>query len=174
MSNAIESAVRMAELMRSTELEISKLKADLEAKEKQLRQITQEDLPALLQEIGVSGLKLPDGTELAMVEDIQCGISEDRADAAHNWLVEHGYGGIIRSNINIDFPAEEIEEARKLASQIEGISGRTVLLKGKVHPQTLKAFLKERLAAGEAIPLETFGVHPFNKVKFEKKAKRAA
>lgn len=34
-----------------------------------------------------------------------------------------------------------------------------------VHPNTLQAFIKERLASGEAVPLELFNARPISKAK---------
>jgi hypothetical protein len=35
----------------------------------------------------------------------------------------------------------------------------------KIHPQTLKAFLKERMADGDSLPNELFGIFNFSKAK---------
>jgi hypothetical protein len=35
----------------------------------------------------------------------------------------------------------------------------------RVHPSTLKSFVKEQMEAGRAIPFDLFAIHPFNRVK---------
>lgn len=141
------------------------------------RRTEQEDLPELMREIGLTEIKLADGSEITVTDDVQCSISEERRAAAHAWLRESGYGGIIKGVLAIPFRPEdpEMEEAvAEIAAEASERLGAEIEVAEKVHPQTLKSFVKERLAAGEAVPFDLFGIHPFSraKVKAPKRARR--
>jgi hypothetical protein len=38
-----------------------------------------------------------------------------------------------------------------------------------VHPSTLKAFVKEQLAVGTAVPFDLFGIYPYSRAIIKEK-----
>jgi hypothetical protein len=44
-----------------------------------------------------------------------------------------------------------------------------VIVKEGVHASTLKAFVKEQMAAGTAVPFDIFAIQPFVRAKVTKK-----
>jgi hypothetical protein len=135
--------------------------AEEELKEAKARRLAleREDLPELMREIGLEQIKLEDGTVVEVKEDCDARISDARAFA---WLDEHGYSGLVKTELTIAFPRGEKEEAAQLYGELNSKYG-SVAFKETVHPATLKSFVKERLAEGEAIPMDAFGVHPYSK-----------
>jgi hypothetical protein len=165
--NKIARITLLAETMVHAAAHVESLKAQLDAAKAYHRRIEQEDLPELMREIGLAEFTMTDGTKIQVTDDVECGISEERRAAAHEWLARNGFGGLIKTEVVVAFPRDAHEEAQRvaddLAQELEGIA--TPQVQERVHPATLKAFIKEQLAAGKPVPFDLFGVHPFSKAK---------
>lgn len=155
----IKRAVQLAELLLQARTNVEALETQLQAAKADLVRIEQEDLPDLMLEIGLSSFKMDNGASVEVVNEVQCGISEDRRNAAHSWLVQHNFGGLIKTEVVVAFGRGELEAAKACAETAGGS------VKESVHPATLKSFIKEQMAAGAAVPFDLFGVRPYNKVK---------
>lgn len=151
----------LAEQIRRQEDLEEQLKSTKAARQK----LENEDLPTLMAEIGLSEFKLEDGSVVAIKEDVQCGISEARRAVALRWLVENNFGGIIKSEVRVAFESSQHDTAEEFAKSLAETFGSAVNFQEAVHPATLKSFVKERLAQGEDIPFDLFGIHPFSVAK---------
>jgi hypothetical protein len=158
----LERVVAMAQLMVRAAEHVAALTEQLRLAKEVYTRLETEDLPQLMHELQLKEFVLEDGSRLELKPDVQCGISEARRVEAHAWLVANGYGGLIKSEVTVQFEREKVEEARQLAEEIGGIVSESV------HPATLKAFVKERIQAGTPIPAETFGIFPFDRVTYTK------
>lgn len=139
------------------------------AKQALLRTET-EDLPELMREIGLDEVKLVDGSKVSVKDDLTCGLSEERRPAGLAWLEEHGFGGLIKTAVSLEFVRGEGELAAEVAQRIAEEFQREVTMKRDVHAATLKSFLKEELAKGADSPLDSdaqalFAVRPFPRAK---------
>lgn len=148
--------------------ELSSVTRQLAAAEDQVKllkrqqdQIAREDIPGVMHELGVTQLQLDDGSTIQLNSTFHCGISAARKEAAHRWLIERGFGGLIRTRVVADFGRGERDAAMTVAATISEAVGRDATVEESVHPQTLRSFLRERLAAGDAIPTDLFGLQPF-------------
>ena len=155
----LQRAVQLAELLLKLRQNIDRLETELETAKKDMRRVEQEDLPDLMQELGLETFKLTTGELIEVKPEVDCGISEERRARAHAWLTENGFGGLIKTEVVAKFGREEREAAVACAQQIGGE------MIERVHPSTLKSFVKEQMAAGNPVPFDLFGVHPYNKVK---------
>lgn len=115
------------------------------AKEKE-RVLREETLPGMMQEIGVEKMTLLDGNEITVKQEVYASVPEGRKAVAWNWLEKNNFGGLIKTSVSVDFGKGELEEAEKLIDELATIGVTNAVLSRDVHPQTLKAFLKERLA----------------------------
>lgn len=163
-AEALKRVSDMAVVLRAAEDRVLHAESELEAAEKAHTRISQVDFPDLLQELDMKEFVLKDGRKIVIDEDVQCGISEERAHAAFGWLRERGYGGLIRSSVHLEFAKGEEEQRAAVVNAIRAL-GRDPRMKDEVHWQTLKSFVKEQRGAmasagGEAFPDELFGVHP--------------
>lgn len=159
---SIERIVTLAnELVAAVEEEKRTEEAAKKARARRLA-IEREDLPELMRECGLEDVTLEDGTKITVTDDCDARISDAKRPIAFAWLDEHGYSGLIKTELSLSFPRGEKEEAAKLYKELDRKYG-TVAFKETVHPATLKSFVKERLAAGEALPMDAFGVHPYSK-----------
>lgn len=164
----LKMVVKMAEVMVAQAQEVQRLDDELKSAKAALRRTETEDLPEIMREIGMASVILSDGSTISVVEDVECYISEDRRPAAHAWLVENDFGGLIKTHVITAFERGEIDEAVAYAQQAtEAWPEHPATLKDAVHPATLKAFVKEQLKAGVAIPFDLLGVRPFNRAKYK-------
>lgn len=144
-------------------MNVAELEDALKEAKKTLRRISEEDLPQAMEQVGVLDFTTSDGLAITLKPDVQCSIPAPRREEAYEWLISNGFGGIIKSDLELMFDREERAKAEKLAEQLTK-KGYTVTLNSSIHAQTLKAFVKERMADTEAeleFPLDLFGARPY-------------
>jgi len=157
--------------------EMERLLKAAEDRKKMIDSIAREDLPELLREAEINELTLTDGTKVKCTEKVQAGITEANREEAHQWLIDHNFGGLIKTAVSVQFAAEEHDKAQALAVELKEKFGTAVEVNSGVHAATLKAFVAERLEAAneqpENVPPEKlFGVFTFTEAKITKPRKR--
>ena len=156
----------LAEKMVAMEAEIEADEAAVLAKKMILNDISQKQLPEMFAAAGMpmGSLKLADGTIIEIIENLGCGIAPEKRDEAHKWLRDHGFGDLIKNEVTVTFGKGEDEDAKKLVWNINEMVSQDALHFGglvqeeRVHPSTLKCFVREQLRKGAAIPVETFKI----------------
>lgn len=163
----------MAEQLLETQATVARLTEELEKAQAQQTRLEQEDLPELMREVELTSFRMKDGREIELVDEISCGISKENTQAAMSWLEKNNFGGIIKTLVKMSFDREDRAAAVELARDVEAkarAQGVTVMpeVVESVHAATLKAFVKEELGRGNAIPFDLFSIHPYSKVKIKK------
>lgn len=143
---------------------LTKMLADLEnqvthAKEA-LRRVVEQDLPEAMDEVNMTEFKLEDGTSIKIKPFYSASIPEDRKEEAFGWLKENDFDGMIKAEIKVSFGKGEFEIAQSFLNFIRGFNEIVIQpdYKETVHWQTLRAFVKEQIEGGKALPLDMFGV----------------
>lgn len=131
------------------------------------RRIEEEDIPGLMAELGVKKLTLETGETVSCKLEVYASITEANRAKALAWLEEKGFGALIDTNVTVEFERTDREQAMEFATKLIE-EGKTPQVKEGVHASRLKSFLKERLEAGENIPLELFGARPVTLAKIGK------
>lgn len=167
----VKRIVILAQLMRQQQERVQELEDQLKDAKEMLRMTEREDLPMLMAELGISELKLEDGSVVKVVEEVDCRISDATRERALKWLADNGFGGLIKTQVVAVFGRGERDQALKAFEKLVD-EPADVSLKEEVHPSTLKAFVKEQIAAGTALPLDAFNVFFYNKATL-KAAKKA-
>lgn len=152
----LTSVAALARQIRDKEENISKLEDTLKAEKKALLKLTDEEMPAMLAEIGISSFSLDDGSTVEVKQTYGASILMDNRPAAYEWLREHGYDDIIKNTVLCQFGRGEDDQASAFAAFAQQ-QGYVPEQKTEIHPQTLRAFVKERVEEGEAFPMELFG-----------------
>jgi len=155
----------LADLLVAAETNVTACEAQFTQAKETRRRIQEDDLPELMRELGLKEVALEDGSKVAVVDEVSCAITVERRPAAHAWLTSHGFGGLIKSAITIEFGRDEFEKAKTYVAEIEQLTEHRAELDEAVHPATLKAFLKEQLEAGTPLPTELFGMRAYSKAK---------
>ena len=154
---------RLEGLLRRIELSENNLK-DLK---KEHQRISGEVIPTMMSEMGLSELKLQDGSHLKVSTSYRATITEAIKEEAFNWLRNNGLGDIIKNEISVSFGRNEDNNAASYAELAKG-QGFQPTQKMKVEPMTLKALVRERIEAGKEMPTEIFGVFSENKTTIKR------
>lgn len=144
--------------------DLEKVKEDTEALLKTtieaIAVIAEKEMPELMEELGIQEFTTADGVTVACTKQIFAALGpsgEERAQKGCDWLDANGHGALIKNTVVVAFSREQAEDAKKLAQTLKEKYSATKVER-KVEPSTLKAFVVQALARGEAIPLDVFGV----------------
>jgi len=158
----LERARKLAELFVQQKARVKELEEATKKAKADFRRTSEEDLPQLLQEVGLQEFTLEDGTKIKTKPDCTVSIPAERRDEAMRWLVDNDNGGLIKTVVACGFGRGEREQAEEFAATLAG-QHDDVTVKEDVHHSTLKSFVLEQIASGEPFPLDLFGVRPFDK-----------
>ena len=136
-------------------------------KKKDIEYLSGEVIPTMLSEMGLSFLKLQDGSSVEVKTNYSATITQAKKAEAFNWLRENGLGDIIKNEISVSFGRNEDNKAADYA-ELAKSSGFQPTQKMKVEPMTLKALVRERIEAGKEMPTEIFGVYSENKTPIKR------
>ena len=140
----------------------------IKEKKKHLEYLSGEIIPTMLSEMGLSSLKLQDGSSVEVKTNYSATITQANKEAAFNWLRENGLGDIIKNEISVSFGRNEDNKAADYANLARG-QGFEPKQKLKVEPMTLKALVRERIEAGKDMPTEIFNIFVGNKTTIKRK-----
>jgi TolA-binding protein len=155
---------RLEDLQKRLELQEENMKNT----KKELEHISGEVIPTMMSEMGLSHLKLMDGSSVDVKPNYSATITVANREAAFNWLRQNGLGDIIKNEISVSFGRNEDNKAADYAELAKG-HGFEPTQKLKVEPMTLKALVRERLEAGKEMPTEIFNVFVGNKTTIKRK-----
>ena len=97
-----------------------------------------------------------DGSTVEVKPTYGASILVDNRPQAYEWLRENGYDDIIKNNVICSFGRGEDDKASAFKA-FAAKEGYVANQKTEIHSQTLRAFVKERVEAGDAFPMELFG-----------------
>ena len=140
----------------------------LKQKKKDIEHISGEVIPTMLSEMGLSFLKLQDGSSVEVKTNYSATITQANKEKAFNWLRENGLGDIIKNEISVSFGRNEDHKAADYA-ELAKSRGLDPMQKLKVEPMTLKALVRERMEAGKEMPTELFNIYVGNKTTIKRK-----
>jgi TolA-binding protein len=135
---------------------------------KELEHISGEVIPTMMSEMGLSHLKLMDGSSVDVKPNYSANITIANREEAFNWLRNNGLGDIIKNEILVSFGRNEDNKAADYAALAQE-RGFQPTQKLKVEPMTLKALVRERIEAGKELPTELFNVFVGNKTTIKRK-----
>lgn len=163
----IDRLVQLGEIAERKDAEIKDLEQRLKDAKAEYNRLTCEDMPELMNELGLSEFRLSDGTRVTVEEDVKTSITAANRDAAMEWLRNNGYSGIIKTRVVADFDRGDRDRAAEISEAISEQHDQ-VNVEEHVHPSTLKAFVKEQLAAGNNLPWDLLSIHPFNRATLKR------
>jgi hypothetical protein len=166
----LKTIAELAEKIQSQEQQVADTEEKLKKQKEELRNLQNEELPSLMQEIGFKKFELEDGSSVNIKEIYAGSISQANKEKAFNWLRENKFDDIIKNTVTTAFGKGE-DTAAKNFMDIAEQAGYTPVQKTEVHPQTLKAFIKERVEGGDEFPMELFGAYIGYKAEIKKSKK---
>ena len=166
-SNINKLADKIKELQAQQE-QLQQQEDAVKQKKKDIEHLSGEVIPTMLSEMGLSFLKLQDGSSVEVKTNYSATITQANKEAAFNWLRENGLGDIIKNEISVSFGRNEDNKAADYANLAKG-QGFEPQQKLKVEPMTLKALVRERMEAGKEMPTELFNIFVGNKTTIKRK-----
>jgi len=164
----INSLANQVKKLKALEDEIQGDEELLKKKKKNLEQISGEIIPTMLSEMGLSSLKLADGSSVDVKQNYSASISIANREKAYSWLRQNGLGDIIKNEITVSFGRGEDNKAADYANLALG-QGYQPTQKLKVEPMTLKALVRERIEAGNDLPTDIFNVFVGSRTTIKRK-----
>ena len=163
----IQSLADQVEKLDSLNKRLALQEDNIKNTKKDIDRLSGEVIPTMMTEMGLSELKLQDGSHLKVSTSYKAHITEANKEMAFNWLRDNGLGDIIKNEISVSFGRGEDNKAAHYAELAKG-QGLEPTQKLKVEPMTLKALVRERIEAGKEMPTEIFGVYSENKTTIKR------
>lgn len=166
--NLLAQLAGLAAEQQEAEAEVARLEEALNAAKAALRDISEHRLPELMEEAQMDSFKTKDGLSITVKSVIRAGIPAKNPAPALAWLEDNGHGSLVKREFKIDFGKDEDAWANKFQADLQKRKKAVRCnIKKSVHPQTLQAFIRERLEAGDDIPMALFGAvqQKFTKVE---------
>ncbi len=164
----IQSLADQVEKLDSLQKRLELQEDNIKNTKKELEHLSAEVIPTMMSEMGLSHLKLMDGSSVDVKPHYSATITKANQEAAFNWLRNNGLGDIIKNEISVSFGRNEDNKAADYAA-LAAERGFQPTQKLKVEPMTLKALVRERLEAGKEMPTEIFNVFVGNKTTIKRK-----
>ena len=154
--------------LRKVESEIADTENHLTALKAAKHKLSVENIPALMDEMGVERLDV-DGITVSRKMMVHASIPLDRKEEAFAWLRSQGLDDIIKNDVTLSFGKGEDNLAGDVIGMLQE-RGFDPSTKTHIHPSTLKAFVKERVTDGKPIDLDMFGAFIANAAEIRRKA----
>ena len=167
-TDGIQSLADQVERLVALQERLELQETNMKNTKKELDHLSGEVIPTMMSEMGLSHLKLIDGSSVDVKPNYSASITIANKDAAFGWLRENNLGDIIKNEISVSFGRNEDNKAADYAALAEG-QGYQPQQKLKVEPMTLKALVRERIEAGKEMPTELFNVYVGNKTTIKRK-----
>jgi len=133
-----------------------------------------EEIPALLDQFNLSEVKLKDGSRVIVRPLIHASIPSEgaihkcrdgteanlmrnRLKKCFAFLRKNGAEALIKTLLKADFGKGAESKAQKAIDQLKKLGIQAEVTKG-VHPQSLNAWVRERIEAGKIVDMELFKV----------------
>ncbi len=136
-------------------LAVEEAEEALEAAKARVKSIEEHLIPNAFADMGLddSTKLVIDGMVLTIGNEVFASIKSADRPKAHQFIRDFGDARLLKHEVTIKADSEE--QADAIVAQHED---KTVTSKTSVHPSTLKSWVGKRIAEGDEIPLELFGV----------------
>lgn len=143
--------------------------------------IKTQELPEAVSQLGTTTWKSENGRYDVKVDNFVAGTlpkEEEAREKAIEYLMAHDGASMIKTEISMAFGKQDRKIAERVINQLNKMKVGADVSEG-VHPQTLLAYVRERMEDGDEINLEVLGIYSGRKAKItindpEKASERAA
>jgi len=110
--------------MQAIQKDIEQNEEYLKQRKQDLEQVSGEAIPTMLTEMGLSYLKLADGSSVEVKTNYSATITLANKEKAFNWLRENGLGDIIKNELTVSFGRNEDNKAAHMLTlrRVRGIN----------------------------------------------------
>ena len=148
----VTRALELADDLKSLELFITD-------KKRELKELLEGELPQAMSDANCKEFKASDGRKVTVKYEVFAHITKDKEAEAFAWLKDNGHESLIKHEIKVSLDRGKDNVAKEIVARLQSDYGVEPSDKLMVHPQTLSAFCREQIAAGNDLPTETLGIH---------------
>ena len=167
-ADAAESLSSKVIELKNLEDEIANAEKSVSKLKEQAKVLSQFEIPEMMEKMHITKLKLKDGESVEIKKIYGASIPQEHQEAAFTWLRDNDLGDIIKNDITVTFGRGEDNKAAEYAILAQG-QGYEPVQKIGVHPQTLKAVVRERLESGREMPSDLFKTYAGNSTKITRR-----
>lgn len=167
----LENIGKVAAELYQIENSIFEAEAHVQRLKKQRKTLSQNDMPLLLAQSGITELKLSDDDDdyhIQIQDKFKATPSKENMPAVVDWLKEQQSADIVKSVVSVDFTQNEGDSLVKAVALLKE-AGFDVKIRFSIHYQTLQKFIREweRTCSEdkERIPDNIFGIYRFKETK---------
>ncbi len=160
-----KEVVTLVKELPNTKKAIDTKEDELKSVKKKAESISSEQIPNLMTEMQIEGLKTPHGS-IEVIQKYRAYISKANQPKAYGWLRKEGHGDIIKTELSASFGMGEDDKAQSLLADLRS-KGVNPNLKEGIHHATLSKWVEEMTSKGIDIPDELFGVYIANETKIK-------
>ncbi len=157
---------KLAEEQHAIQDKIAILENGLKLAQIELKNVAENRLPEAMEKLGLSTFTTASGISVEVNEKIRCSLPTENRPKGIAWLEEQKLDPIIKSEVVVAFGRNQLEEAKTLLAQLRA-DNKIANLERTVHHSTLDSVLRERLANGQDVPQDIFGVYRQRVAKVE-------
>jgi len=147
----LKQVAELAALQLKCERAVTDCEYELKRAQDNLRQVAERDLPNLMADCGLSEFRLTNGAKITVKRKVVASILQENRGNAFTWLYDHGYGPIVKRNVEVQFGRGESRRAAALLAYLkEEFNEFKISDKEAVHGGTLNAWARELTERNEA------------------------
>jgi hypothetical protein len=153
MSNTLEQLITLGEQLTKEHKDLMDLEARIEQTKADIGMLEKRLIPDIMNMVGLTELKLKDGSKITLKPDVGGSVPKDRMEAVSDWLEANNSAAIMKRSLVVDFDKKE-----QLIAANTPFSINT-----SIHHSTLQAFIREQVETNPEFPRELFGVYEAQK-----------
>jgi len=148
---------------------------------KELESVSDQALPDLMDDLGISELKLTGGSVIKIDTTIRASLGRtkdpEKAEQAIAWIMNNDHPHLIKHTLSIPLTAGQSELGDKVVEELDLLNEKlaeeneawsiSVEDKTDVNANTLAAFVRGELKEGRPVPEDLFNVHRARKAKIK-------
>ncbi len=143
------------------DIEVARAEDQLKKLKEAQVDLTQRRIPDLMEELGVQSFTTTSGLKVGVKRKVRASITDATRTEAIAWFKDQNLSRMVKNEFKLSLDKGEDAKASDLAKAIEKL-GLSYTNKRSVHPSSLAAFVRQRDAAGEAIPDNLFNVYRYS------------
>jgi hypothetical protein len=147
----LDNIVGLTAKLRNDRLSRTLLETQLAKLNEIIRNTEEVLIPAAMDAAGMSSFVLADGTSIKIETQYHPNVLAKDKPALMAWLRKNGFSGLIKNELRLDFGKGDDAQAEKIKKMLDK-SGFAYAIKTDVHPQTFRAFVRERIEANANLP----------------------
>lgn len=132
----------------------------------QYRALMDIEIPATMEDAGITKLTLASGHEVAITEEMNAGLTGKYKEPALKWLRKNGHRALITNEVIVDIPKGKDAKTRALIASIKKV-GYAARRQETVHTGTFKATVRADIAKGKDVPMSEIGVTTWTTTKIK-------